>query len=172
MVLTLASIPYSLNIGGEWCRLIHSNQLIICSNCDEAGHSRKNCPISECHNCKQLGHISFPLTGRSPGGTLVPLEGRDPKWMGWHGYYRQELLRKGNTREEKGATLTNTTSQREERRKITIIFYSTLATTVQHINPLNKIRAEAHVTECDAGKTSPPCRKRSPDQERGLRQGR
>ena len=38
-------------------------------------------------------------------------------------------------------------SQREERRKITINVYSTLATTVQHINPLNKIRAEAHVTK-------------------------
>lgn len=59
MVLTLASIPYSLNIGGEWCRVIYKNQLIICSNCDKAGHSRKNCPIMECCNCKKLGHISF-----------------------------------------------------------------------------------------------------------------
>jgi len=41
MVLTSPSIPYSLNIGGEWCRVIHNNQLIICSHCDKAGHSRK-----------------------------------------------------------------------------------------------------------------------------------
>ena len=47
----------------------------------------------------------------------------------------------------KGATLTNTTRQREERRKITITVDSTLNTTIQHINPLNKIRAEAHVTK-------------------------
>ena len=59
MVLTSPSISYSLNIGGEWCRVIHNNQLVICSHCDETGHSRKNCPTIECRNCKQLGHISF-----------------------------------------------------------------------------------------------------------------
>ena len=59
MVLTSPSIPYSLNIGGEWCRVIHNNQLVICCHCDETGHSRKNCPTIEYHCCKQLGHISF-----------------------------------------------------------------------------------------------------------------
>ena len=29
MVLTTPSIPYSLQIGGEWCRIIHNNQLLI-----------------------------------------------------------------------------------------------------------------------------------------------
>ena len=59
MVLTSPSIPYSLNIGGEWCRVIHNNQLLLCSNCDGIGHSRKNCPTIECRHCKQLGHLSF-----------------------------------------------------------------------------------------------------------------
>ena len=51
MVLTAQSIPYSLQIGGEWCRIIHSNQQRICSNCNETGHSRKNCLTIECRNC-------------------------------------------------------------------------------------------------------------------------
>ena len=59
MVLTSPSIPYSLQIGGEWCRVIHNNQLLICSNCNEIGHSRKNCPHIECRICHELGHISF-----------------------------------------------------------------------------------------------------------------
>ena len=59
MVLTSPSIPYSLNIGSEWCRVIHNHQLLICSNCNEAGHSRKNCPQIQCRNCNQLGHISY-----------------------------------------------------------------------------------------------------------------
>ena len=59
MVLTSPSIPYSLKIGGEWCRVIHNNQLLLCSNCDGTGHSRKNCPTIEYRYCKQLGHLSF-----------------------------------------------------------------------------------------------------------------
>ena len=59
MVLTAPSIPYSLQIGGEWCRVIHNNQLLICSNCNDTGHSRKNCPHIECRICHELGHISF-----------------------------------------------------------------------------------------------------------------
>ena len=59
MVLTSPSIPYSLNIGGEWCRVIHNHQQLICSHCNEAGHSRKNCPQIQCRNCHQLGHISY-----------------------------------------------------------------------------------------------------------------
>ena len=59
MVLTSPSIPYSLNIGGEWCRVIHNHQMLICSNCNEVGHSRKNCPQIQCRNCNQLGHISY-----------------------------------------------------------------------------------------------------------------
>ena len=59
IVLTAPSIPYSLQIGGEWCRIIHNNQQLICTQCHEPGHSRKNCPSIECRTCKTLGHISY-----------------------------------------------------------------------------------------------------------------
>ena len=59
IVLTAQSIPYLLQIGGGWCRIIHSNQQLICTNCHEPGHSRKNCPSIECCTCKTLGHISY-----------------------------------------------------------------------------------------------------------------
>ena len=59
IVLTAQSIPYSLQIGGEWCRIIHNNQQRICSNCNETGHSRKDCPTIECRKWHQLGHLSF-----------------------------------------------------------------------------------------------------------------
>lgn len=72
MVLTSPSIPYSLNIGGEWCRVIHNNQLIICSNCEETGHSRKNCPLIECHTCHELGHISFHCSSQATRHTETP----------------------------------------------------------------------------------------------------
>lgn len=72
MVLTSPSIPYSLNIGGEWCRVIQNTQLLICSHCDEAGHSRKHCPTIECRNCKELGHISFHCPLRTARHTETP----------------------------------------------------------------------------------------------------
>ena len=65
MVLTSPSIPYSLQIGREWCRIIHNNQQQICSNCNEPGHSRKNCPSIECRVCGTLGHISYHCPTRN-----------------------------------------------------------------------------------------------------------
>ena len=59
IVLTAPLIPYSLQIGGGWCRIIHNNQQLICTHCHDPGHSRKNCPSIECHTCKTLGHISY-----------------------------------------------------------------------------------------------------------------
>lgn len=59
IVLTAPSIPYSLQIGGEWCRIIHNNQQLICTHCHEPGHARKNCPTIECRTCNTLGHISY-----------------------------------------------------------------------------------------------------------------
>ena len=35
MVLEKRSIPYSLRIGGEWCRVIHNDQQPVCSECKE-----------------------------------------------------------------------------------------------------------------------------------------
>lgn len=39
MVLSKPSIPYSLKIADEWCRIIHNNQQPICRECNELGHS-------------------------------------------------------------------------------------------------------------------------------------
>ena len=62
MMLTAKSIPYSLNIGGEWCRIIHHNQIQICSHCNEEGHGRRNCPEMQCRICKDFGHMSITCT--------------------------------------------------------------------------------------------------------------
>ena len=59
MVLEKHSIPYSVNIAGEWCRIIHNNQQPICSECSELGHTRKHCPYVECKICHNLGHMSY-----------------------------------------------------------------------------------------------------------------
>lgn len=78
MVLTLPSIPYSLNIGGEWCRIINKNQLLLCSNCDGIGHSRKNCPTIECRHCKQLGHLSFHCPEKTARNTETSADDNQP----------------------------------------------------------------------------------------------
>ena len=54
MMLTAKSIPYSLNIGGEWCRIIHNNQIQICSHCNEEGHARRNSPEMQCQNLQRF----------------------------------------------------------------------------------------------------------------------
>ena len=59
MLLTEKSIPYSLRIGGEWCRIIHNNQQPVCGECKELGHTRKRCPQIECRICKEKGHLSY-----------------------------------------------------------------------------------------------------------------
>lgn len=59
MILDKPSIPYSLRIGGEWCRIIHNNQQPVCMECSELGHTRRNCPKIRCRICKQLGHMSY-----------------------------------------------------------------------------------------------------------------
>ena len=58
MCLSKKSIPYSLRIGGEWCRVIHNDQQPICSECQEVGHTRKKCPEMACRICKEKGHMS------------------------------------------------------------------------------------------------------------------
>lgn len=59
MVLTSPSVPYSLKIDGEWCRIIHNNQQRVCSHCHAIGHSRRKCPEVICNTCGQRGHLSF-----------------------------------------------------------------------------------------------------------------
>ena len=64
MVLEKPSIPHSVKIAGEWCRIIHNNQQAICSECSELGHTRKHCPYVECRICHNLGHMSYNLEQR------------------------------------------------------------------------------------------------------------
>lgn len=59
MILDKPSIPYSLRVGGEWCRIIHNNQQPVCMECNELGHTKRNCPKIQCRVCKQLGHMSY-----------------------------------------------------------------------------------------------------------------
>ena len=59
MVLDKPSIPYSLRIGGERCRIVHNNQQPVCIVCSELGHTRRNCPKTRCRVCKRLGHMSY-----------------------------------------------------------------------------------------------------------------
>ena len=59
IILEIPSIPYSLRIGGDWCRIIHNNQQPVCIECNELGHTKRNCPKIRCRICKQLGHISY-----------------------------------------------------------------------------------------------------------------
>ena len=68
MILNKPTIPYSLKIGNEWCRIIHNNQQPICRECNQLGHSRKKCPTVTCNLCKQVGHMSmdYPQRFNSP----------------------------------------------------------------------------------------------------------
>ena len=58
MILSKPSIPYSIKIGDEWCRIIHTNQQPICSECNAVGHSRRRCPEIICRKCNGHGHMA------------------------------------------------------------------------------------------------------------------
>ena len=59
MVLEKRSIPYSLRIDGEWCRVIHNDQQPVCSECKELGHTRKRCREIICRICNEKGTCSI-----------------------------------------------------------------------------------------------------------------
>ena len=59
MALEKPSIPFSLRIGREWCRVRHNNQQPVCTKCCELGHTRKRCPKVKCRVCHQLGHMPY-----------------------------------------------------------------------------------------------------------------
>lgn len=59
MILASRSIPYSMKIGGQWCRIIYNDQQPVCSECRQEGHTRRRCPVIECRRCKNKGHMSY-----------------------------------------------------------------------------------------------------------------
>ena len=64
MILSKPSIPYSLKIADEWCRIIHNNQQPICRECNELGHSWRKCPTIICRLCENTGHMSQDCPSR------------------------------------------------------------------------------------------------------------
>jgi len=78
MILSKPSIPYSLKIADEWCRIIHNNQQPICRECNELGHSRRKCPQIICRLCEAPGHMSQDcpsrLTFPPRPDTAIPLD--------------------------------------------------------------------------------------------------
>ncbi|CAC5423369.1 unnamed protein product [Mytilus coruscus] len=60
---TLASIPYSMKftVSGKdtaYYRVIHNDQVKVCSGCYSAEHLYRDCPEFKCFKCGQQGHIS------------------------------------------------------------------------------------------------------------------
>lgn len=59
---TLASIPYSMKFSvnekeNAFYRVIHNDQIKVCSGCFSADHIYKNCPDFKCFKCQEQGHI-------------------------------------------------------------------------------------------------------------------
>lgn len=59
IILSKESIPYSLKIDNEWCRIIHSGQKPYCSQCEEFDHGRRHCEKTQCRRCLTYGHIAI-----------------------------------------------------------------------------------------------------------------
>ena len=59
----LASVPYSMKFSlnekeTAYYRVIHNNQVKVCSGCFSAEHLYKDCPEFKCYKCGMQGHIS------------------------------------------------------------------------------------------------------------------
>ena len=65
MILSTPSIPYSIRIDNEWCRVIHSGQQPFCQTCKEFGHGRRYCKETECRKCGGKGHIAIDCKAES-----------------------------------------------------------------------------------------------------------
>ena len=59
MVLSAPSIPHSLKIADEWCRISHNNQQPVCRECNQLGHSHCKCPTIKCNLCNVTSHMSM-----------------------------------------------------------------------------------------------------------------
>ncbi|KXJ15136.1 hypothetical protein AC249_AIPGENE11273 [Exaiptasia diaphana] len=57
-ILLNRSIPYSIKVAGEYCQVIHNNQVKTCKLCGENGHTFSRCPEVECFDCGEKGHVA------------------------------------------------------------------------------------------------------------------
>lgn len=53
----LKSLPYTMKFGNEYYRVIHDNQMKVCSLCYSDGHLFKECPQFVCFKCGGQGHF-------------------------------------------------------------------------------------------------------------------
>ena len=66
IVLNQPSIPYSLKIDGEWCRIIHSSQQPYCSTCSEFGHIARKLNTISAKNMDILSLTAQPRQTTTP----------------------------------------------------------------------------------------------------------
>ncbi|VDI00938.1 Hypothetical predicted protein [Mytilus galloprovincialis] len=50
------TIPFKIGSDTKYFRLVHNNQIKVCSECLSPEHMRKQCPYFVCHGCGQYGH--------------------------------------------------------------------------------------------------------------------
>lgn len=60
------SLPYSMRFqtvnGQEYFRVLHDNQVKVCSRCLDPGHVMKDCPDFVCYKCGEQGHVAKNCT--------------------------------------------------------------------------------------------------------------
>ncbi|CAC5382026.1 unnamed protein product [Mytilus coruscus] len=50
------TIPFKIGSDTKYFRLVHNNQMKVCSECLSPEHMRKQCPYFVCHGCGEYGH--------------------------------------------------------------------------------------------------------------------
>lgn len=155
VILLKPSIPYSIKIGNEWCRIIHNNQQPICSECSEIGHSR--------WKCNGHGHVPWlwPTTHFSPP---------DPS--------NQKEENTENTAHERDITEPEPSVTPQTEQTATTFNSPSTGTTTEPTSPqqlctntkpqdmdlddLKKGQKRAHITDSDSDNIqhAPPCRSR------------
>lgn len=58
----LVSLAWSMSFetaaGKRYFKVVHNNQVKVCSNCESPEHVKRNCPHFSCHGCGMQGHKS------------------------------------------------------------------------------------------------------------------
>ena len=71
MVLTSPSIPYSLQIGSKWCRIIHDNRLSICSHSGKTVRASNVASVTNWATFLSTAHLK-PVATPKPQMMKVP----------------------------------------------------------------------------------------------------